>query len=88
MKFRFSGNLLRYVDFHREVDVEGSTVEEGVNNLSQEFPKFGRIIYDSEGHIRMLHRLHLNGQLLNSDSYGQPVTSEDVIGVLTPIAGG
>ncbi len=88
MKFRFSGNLLRYVDFHREVEVQGYTVEEGVNNLSEKFPGFDRIIHDSEGHIRMLHRLHLNGELLNPDDYGQPVTSEDVIGVLTPIAGG
>ena len=88
MKFQFSGNLLRYVDFHREVEVPGDTVVEGVNNLSLEFPGFARIIHDSEGHIRMLHRLHLNGELLNPADYGQQVTSEDVIGVITPIAGG
>ena len=88
MKFQFSGNLLRYVDFHREVEVSGDTVEEGVINLSQQFPGFGRIIHDSEGYIRMLHRLHLNGELLDPDDYSQPVTSKDVIGVITPIAGG
>ena len=88
MKFQFSGNLLRYVDFHREVEIRGDTVEEGVENLSETFPRFGRIIHDSEGHIRMLHRLHLNGELLNPDDYRQPVSSEDVIGILTPIAGG
>ena len=88
MKFRFSGNLLRYVDFHREVEVPGRTVEEGVNNLSQEFPRFGRIIHDSEGHIRMLHRVHLNGDLLSPDDYGQQVSPDDVVGVITPIAGG
>ena len=88
MKFRFSGNLLRYVEFHREVEVPGATVEEGVVNLSEKFPGFGRIIHDSEGHIRVLHRLHLNGEILNPDDYGQPVKSEDVIAVLTPIAGG
>ena len=88
MMFQFSGNLLRYVEFHREVDVEGNTVEEGVTNLSAKFPGFGRIIHDSEGHIRMLHRIHLNGELLSPGNYGQPVAPEDVIGVLTPIAGG
>ncbi len=88
MKFQFSGNLLRYVDFHREVEIRGETVEEGVENLSEKFPRFGRIIHDSEGHIRMLHRLHLNGELLNPDDYRQSVSSEDVIGILTPIAGG
>ena len=76
MKFRFSGNLLRYVDFHREVEVQGDTVAEGVNNISQKFPGFARIIHD------------LNGELLNPGNYDQPVTSDDVIGVITPIAGG
>jgi molybdopterin converting factor small subunit len=88
MKFQFSGNLLRYLDYHREIEVEGSTVTEGIGNLVESYPDFRRIIHNSEGDIRLIHRFFLNGALLDPSGVDDPVKSGDVVTVLTPIAGG
>jgi molybdopterin converting factor small subunit len=88
MKFQFSGNLLRYLDYHREIEVEGGTVTEGIGNLVELYPDFRRIIHNSEGDIRLIHRFFLNGSLLDPKHVHHAVKPDDVVTVLTPIAGG
>ena len=88
MKFHFSGNLLRYVDFHREVEVTGATVEQGISEVAQIYPKLSAIVFDSAGRVRQLHRFFLNGELLDQGKLGQPVEPDSTVDLLTPIAGG
>ena len=88
MKFQFSGNLLRYVDFHREVEVQGTTVEEGISNVVEEYPKLNAIVRDSSGHIRQLHRFFIDGELLDQAKLDQRVEPNVTVTLLTPIAGG
>lgn len=88
MKFQFSGNLLRYVDFCREVGVDGDTVEEGAKKVVEKFPNLENVIHDSDGRIRLLHRFFLNGELLGRADFDRRVGPNDVVLVLTPIAGG
>ena len=88
MKFQFSGNLLRYVDFHREVEVQGSSVEQGITRVVEAYPKLNPIVHDSSGRIRQLHRFFLNGDLLNQDELDRPVSPNATVALLTPIAGG
>ncbi len=88
MKFQFSGNLLRYVDFHREVEVHGTTVEEGISKVVEEYPKLNAIVRDSSGRIRQLHRFFIDGELLDQGELDQRVEPNVTVTLLTPIAGG
>ena len=88
MKFQFSGNLLRYVDYRREIEVDGATLAEGVDNLSREFPDFRRVVQTSEGKVRLIHCFILNGEQLAPGNVHCAVGSDDEVTVLTPIAGG
>ncbi len=88
MKFHFSGNLLRYVQFQSEIQVDGETIKQGIHNLVDKHPDFGRIILDVEGGVRMIHRFFLNGELLAAGDIDIQVEPGDEIIVLTPIAGG
>ena len=88
MKFQFSGNLLRYVDYRREIEVDGSTLAEGVDNLVKKFPDFRRVAQDSEGEVRLIHRFFLNDELLEPGNVHCAVGPDDEVTVLTPIAGG
>jgi len=88
MKFHFSGNLIRYVDYRREIEVDGTTLKEGVDNLVRSFPDFRRVIQDTEGEIRLIHRFFLNGVHLEPGDVHCSVGPDDDVTVLTPIAGG
>ena len=88
MKFEFSGNLLRYLNYQREIEVEGGTLVEGVGNLVERYPDFRRVIQDSKGEIRLIHRFFLNGSQLEPGDVHCAVEPGDVVTVLTPIAGG
>ena len=88
MKFRFSGNLLRYVDFHQEVEVEGVTVADGLRNVIEIYPEFGPVILDGNGEIRLLHRFCLNGVFLSLPELEEPVRLDDIVAVVSPITGG
>lgn len=88
MKFRFSGNLLRYVDYRREIDVDGTTLAEGFDNVAKEFPQFRRVILDSNGEVRMIHRFFINREQLEPGNFDCQIGPTDEVIVLTPIAGG
>ena len=88
MRVQLSGNLLRYVDYHREVEVDGTTLAEGLGHVAEKHPDFKRVILDSDGNIRLIHRFFLNGELLSREEFDRSIGSADVVAVLTPIAGG
>lgn len=88
MKFKFSGNLLRYVDYRREIDVDGKTLAEGFDNIANKYPDFRRVILDSNNEIRLIHRFFVNGEQLEQDNFNCAVGPSDEVVVITPIAGG
>ena len=45
MKFQFSGNLLRYVNYSRKIEVDGSSIVEGIKNVVDTFPRI------RQGHV-------------------------------------
>lgn len=88
MKFTFSGNMLRFVDFQEEVSVDGGSVAEGIARLVDTYPGLRPVLFDGEGQMRGVHRVFLNGELLGRGEVGQKVSGDAEISVLTPIAGG
>jgi molybdopterin synthase sulfur carrier subunit len=88
MKFRFSGMLLRFTEYRREIEVDAPTVASGLEQLSLEFPSLTAVLFDSDGGVRAVHRLFLRGEQLDKGGLAIEVGSEDTVHILTMIAGG
>jgi molybdopterin converting factor small subunit len=83
-----SGNLRRYTDFDGEVEVNASTLSEALDALVQRYPDLQPVIYDGDGNLRSVHRLYLNGDILEVGDMDRPLDPADELGILTAIAGG
>ncbi len=88
MRFAFRGPLLRFVNFEREVTVEGPTVETSLNALCAAYPQLRPVLFDAEGEVRGTHRLFLDGCVLTKSDLTRPVSGNQRVDVLTAIAGG
>lgn len=91
MKFEFSGALYRFVDYSREVDVPGETLQEGLDGLIEQYPRLRRTLLDQNGAVGKSHQLFINGQQLDRSELSpsdMAMKSSDVVYVLTAITGG
>ncbi len=88
MKFEMSGNLLRFCNFRKHIEVSGATLEEGLDELLDQCPTLRTILLDGEGHIRRVHRLYHNGDLITGEDLARPSGACDEITILTALAGG
>lgn len=88
MTFRFSGLLLRFVDYERNVPLPASTLGEALTLLNQRYPRLRPVLQDNTGKLRGTHRLFVNGQLVARPSDTMSLAEEDDIEFLTAIAGG
>ncbi|MGI8808037.1 MAG: hypothetical protein ACR2KK_09395, partial [Acidimicrobiales bacterium] len=71
MKFKLSGNLLRFSGFRHEVEVAGSTVHEGIEALLDDLPDLRPVLMDGQGRVRAAHRMFFNGEALAADELSQ-----------------
>lgn len=83
-----SGNLKRYTAFEDEVQLEASTVEAALQALVARHPGIGPVLYDGDGKLRSVHRLFLNGEVLDVGDDEHRLAPTDELGILTAIAGG
>ena len=88
MKFKLSGNLLRFSDFRNDVTVEAETVSQGVKALCEQCPHLKQVLLDGDGKVRALHRLFLNGEQLMANEMDKATKRDDEVSILTAIAGG
>lgn len=88
MRILLSGNLRRYTAYEDDIEVEASSVSSAIKRLVERFPDLRNVIYDAEGKLRSVHRIHLNSEVLTSEHLDAPTKSSDEIGILTAIAGG
>lgn len=91
MKFEFSGALYRFVDYSREVEVPGDTLQEGLDGLIEQYPRLQRTLLDQNGQVGKSHQLFINGQQLDRSQTSpaeMAMKSDDVVYVLTAITGG
>lgn len=86
MRFFLSGNLMRFANFQREVEVEAGTVQEGLDALLARHPSLREILLDRASGVRGVHKLFLDGEPL--DSLAQAVGERSEVAVVTAIAGG
>lgn len=85
---RFSGILLRLVNYDREVRVDAPTLGEALTLAEARYPKLRSVLRDGEGELRRAHRVVINGTLMTRATLSTPVGDSDSIQFLTAIAGG
>jgi molybdopterin synthase sulfur carrier subunit len=88
MRFRFSGTLMRFVEFEREQELAATTIAGALDALVVKHPQLRTVLFSSSGTLRMTHRLFLNGEQIMNDELQRDVGDQDVVEILTSIAGG
>lgn len=95
MKFLFSGSLLRFVDFTKEIEVSESTLGLALDALLRARPQLRSVLLDGEQNIRRSHQIFLNGTPIDpryhTDEQGRAelaLDPDDTVYVLTALAGG
>ena len=88
MRFRFSGTLMRFVDFQRELAVAAPTIAGGFEQLIAAHPQLRAVLFTGAGALRGTHRLFLNGEQLAGEDLGRAVGEADTVEILTALAGG
>jgi molybdopterin synthase sulfur carrier subunit len=87
---RFSGTLLRHVDYEREIDVDAPTLHAALDGIVQRYPSIRSSLLDGDGKVRAVHRLFLNSEPVDrgADLATVTVARADVVDVVTALAGG
>jgi sulfur-carrier protein len=88
MRFRFSGTLLRFVDYRKEIELDAPTLAAAIEELLGQYPDLRGLVLDSSGRLRSTHRLFLGGEMIKNQQLGLKLKKDDCIAVVTQIAGG
>jgi hypothetical protein len=95
MKFMFSGALLRFVGFTKEIEISEPNLELALKELLVRHPTLGPALLHGEGNLRRSHQMFLNGETIDPRYYSDPqaraelpMGREDSVFFLTAIAGG
>jgi molybdopterin converting factor small subunit len=92
MKVVFSGTLLRFVDYTKEVELDAENLHECIGQLGARFPSLKAVLLNGDGRVRETHQLFLNGEQVASadasNTAGLPLKASDTLLILTAIAGG
>jgi molybdopterin synthase sulfur carrier subunit len=83
-----SGNLRRYTSFEEEVKLDATSLRAALDALVARHPGLRPVLYDGDGKLRSVHRLFLNGEVLDVGLDDRPLAPTDELGILTAIAGG
>ncbi|MEU7163117.1 MoaD/ThiS family protein [Streptomyces morookaense] len=88
MILRFSGIMLRLVNYERTVQVEAGTLGAALEQLEARHPQLRSVLRDANGQVRRSHQLFLNGERVARPDLGMPLAEADQVEFLTAIAGG
>jgi molybdopterin synthase sulfur carrier subunit len=88
MIFRFSGVLLRFVGFQKEMKIEAATLAEALTGLMAQVPTLKPVLMDGAGSVRKTHRIFLNGEQLTTLDDNLKLEATDCLEIITAIAGG
>lgn len=83
-----SGNLRRFMGYESEIEVDADSVPTALGRLVERFPDLRPVVLDADGNLRQVHRLYLNGELLDRGEAVRALAPGDELGILTAIAGG
>lgn len=88
MIVKVRGVLLRFTDYQNEIEVEGKTVRDGLDRLTELFPKLREVLMDREDAVRATHFIALNGEQLSEDELDRETAEDDRVDIVTAVSGG
>ena len=92
MKFHFSGTLLRFVDFQREIQfADADTLGKALDQLSGQYPALQNVLFDNNGRLRSALKMFVNGSQYKTsppEALHRSLGPGDEVELLTAIAGG
>lgn len=72
-----------------EVTIEGSTVQQVLENLESAYPGFGERIFDDAGTLRRFVNIYVGEEDVRfGDGTGTAVDDRDVVSIVPAVAGG
>lgn len=86
MKLKLNQVLQQYTGNREELEVNGITVKQCLDDLVKRFPDMKNWLYDANGEIIAL--VFINGDAINPKELSRPVKENDEIYILTMIGGG
>lgn len=86
-KFRLYGNLENLVDEGPGLELDASTVEEGIRLLVERFPALASELLDEDGETNPYYSLLVNGQRVEFlQGLDTEIGEEDEVSIFPPIA--
>ncbi|WP_331742813.1 MoaD/ThiS family protein (plasmid) [Streptomyces sp. NBC_00868] len=85
---RFSGILLRFVDYERTITSHASHLGDALAEVEDRFPRLRPILRDSAGNLRTTHRVLFNGEVTAGATLTTPLAEDDDVEFLAAVAGG
>ena len=70
------------------IEVDADTVRACIEAVEARYPGFQELILNAKGELHLFSKLSLNGELLDRDALDTPVSGNDILAVLAPVAGG
>lgn len=81
--------LRRFTEENGEVQVDGSTVGEALNDLTTRHPTLRRHLYTDDGALRSFVNIFLNDEdVRHLQAQGTPLSAGDTLTIIPSIAGG
>ncbi len=88
-RVRFTSHLQRFFPNISEVEVEGKTVAELLEQLELKYPGLRAYIVDQKGALRQHVNIFVHKELIHDrESLSDPVGSEDPVYILQALSGG
>lgn len=93
MTFNFSGSLLRFVGYRRQLAYDAKTLGNALNALFEDYPELRGLLMDQDLSFRRTMRLAINSEVIRSDrsdasGMSRPLAPDDSVEIMTAISGG
>ncbi len=81
--------LRKFTENQKNVEVQGETIIEAIQDLIENYPSIGKNILNDDGSIRNFVRVFLENEDIKSlDNEGTAIDTNAVISIIPAIAGG
>jgi molybdopterin converting factor small subunit len=87
MTFNFSGSLLRFVGYRRQLAYDAVTLGNALDALFSDYPELRELLMDQDLAFRRTMRLAINSEVIRGD-ISRPLAPNDSVEIMTAISGG
>ena len=88
VEIELSSILGRYTDNHLNIQTEGNTVGECLNDLVRQFPNIKKLLLDKDGKLLRSYDVFINGESAYPQEMTRRVKDGDKVNVMMLIHGG